>query len=408
MNRSRTNPHPQGHAGSVAFPWLPAMQAPTIEAALRDADSAKVRFRRDAAFALRNAAGDQAAAAVEALRKLLDDPDPAVRALALESLGARRETDVLEAVLRRIDDPDEAVRAAAVESAAVLSFRDPAPVLGLVRHEKPDVRAVACNVLGELGGPGVEDALVAALGDEVAEVRATAAAVLGWWFPGRRSAELRRALDDPDLAVRLAAADNLAWTGDDAGRDVLLRIVQGGVRDEAWEQAFARLVRIARPEDAALIAAHGKWPTRRRRRALALAGLARLGDESARFQLRKWLGHPDAQHRGEALLAVGFARALEFQPEIELEIGRPASPLFQAALLAAVQLAEPSVAAAIVRVANEAAERAVFEELSIAAADLSRALGERAPAELVALASAEFQVQEPGDAPGPGPEPPDA
>ena len=408
MTRSRTTPNPQGHAGSVAFPWLPAMQAPTIEAALRDAEGGKVRFRRDAAFALRDAAGEQAGPAAAALRKLLDDPDAAVRSLALESLGARREPDVLEVVLRKVDDPDEVVRAAAVEVAAVLAAEDPTPVLGLIRNEKPDVRAVACSVLGEHGGPGVEEALAGALGDEVAEVRATAAAVLGWWYPGRHSAELRRALDDPDLAVRLAAADNLAWAGDDAGRDVLVRIVRGGVRDAAWEQAFARLVRIARAEDRELLAAHGKWPSRRRRRALALAGLARLGDEAARFQLRKWLGRPEPQRRGEALLAVGFARALEFQPELELEIGRPGSPLFQAALLAAVQLAEPSLGSTIVRVARETADRAVFEELSVAAADLARVLGDRAPAELAALGDGEFQVREADGEAESGAEPPDA
>ncbi|MBN1770570.1 MAG: HEAT repeat domain-containing protein [Deltaproteobacteria bacterium] len=408
MTRSRTTPNPQGHAGNVAFPWLPAMQAPTIEAALRDAAGARVRFRRDAAFALRDAAGEQAGPAVAALCRLLDDPDGAVRALALESLGVRGAPGVLEAVLRKVDDGDEVVRAAAVEAVAALAASDPAPVLELVRHEKPDVRAAACGELGGLGGPGVEEALVGALGDEVADVRSTAAAVLGWWYPGRHTGELRGALEDADLGVRLVAADHLAWVGDDAGREVLLRIVQGGVRDEIWEQAFARLVRVARPEEAGLLASYGKWPTRRRRRALALAGLARLGDESARFQLRKWLGHPDPRHRGEALLAVGYAGAVEFQPELEQEIARPGSPLFQVALLAAVQMAEPSLGAVIVRTAGEAADRGVFEELSSAAADLARVLGDGAPRELVALAGAEFGGRVPDDGSESGPEPPDA
>lgn len=406
MTRSRTMPNPPGHAGSVAFPWLPAMQAPTIEAALRDVDSPKVRFRRDAAFALRDAAGEQSGAAVAALRKLLDDADAVVRALALESLGVRRETDAFEAVLRKVDDPDEAVRAAAVEAAAAL-VEEPGRLLPLVRHEKPDVRAAACEVLAERGGSDVEQALAAALEDEVAEVRATAAAMLGWWYPGRRPAELRRALEDPDAVVRLAAADGLAWAGDDSGREVLLRIVRGGVRDEVWERAFARLARVARSEDAPLLAANGRWPTGRRRRLLALAGLARLGDESARFHLRKWLSHRDPQRRGEALLAVGLAGAAEFQPEIEQELGRPESPLFPAAVYAAIQLAEPSLAPVLVRTARAAADRAVFEELAAAAADLVRVLGDRAPADLAALAEAEFEARGADGEDGAEPEPAD-
>lgn len=406
MAGSRMTPNPPGHAGNVAFPWLPAMQAPTIEAALRDVDSAKVRFRRDAAFALREAAGEQAAAAVAALRKLLDDADAVVRTLAIESLAVRRATDAFEAVLRKVEDPDEGVRTAAVEAAAALAGA-PEGLLTLVRHEKPDVRAAACEALAELGGPAVEQALAEALGDEVAEVRAAAAAMLGWWYPGRRSAELRRALEDPDVAVRLAAADGLAWAGDDSGRETLREIVRGRVRDEAWERAFARLARVARPEDAPLLAAHGRWPTGRRRRLLALAGLARLGDESARFHLRKWLSHRDARRRGEALLAVGLVGAVEFQPEIEREIGRPESPLFPAAVYAAVQLAEPSLAPVLVCTARETADRAVFEELAAAAADLVRVLGDRAPADLAALAETEFEARGSDGTGGAGPEPAD-
>lgn len=391
--RSPATPNPPGHAGSVAFPWLPAMQPPTIEAALRDVDSAKVRFRRDAAFALRDAVGEQAGPAVAALRKLLDDPDGTVRALAIESLAARGETKALEAVLRKVEDTDEAVRTAAVAAAAALAEGDPAPLLPLMRHEKPDVRATACVALGEVGGPGVEEALAGALGDEVAEVRATAAVMLGWWYPGRRAADLRRALEDPDVTVRLAAADGLAWAGDQSGREVLLEIVRGGVRDEVWDRAFARLARLARPEDAPLLAANGKWPTGRRRRLLALAGLARLGDESARFRLRRWLSHRDTRRRGEALLAVGLAGAAEFQPELEREIERPESPLFAAAVYAAIQLAEPSLASVLVRTARGTADRAVFEELASAAADLARVLGDRAPADLVELSEAEFDAR---------------
>jgi len=129
MPKSRGGRDLQGNPGAVAFPWLPAMRPPTVEAALRDATSTKVRFRRDAAYALRGAEGDQAAAAAEALRRMLGDADVVVRAVAIESLAVRNDTAAREAIAKLVGDADEGVRAAAVEALGELAGDDLAALL---------------------------------------------------------------------------------------------------------------------------------------------------------------------------------------------------------------------------------------------------------------------------------------
>ncbi|MBI5490625.1 MAG: HEAT repeat domain-containing protein [Deltaproteobacteria bacterium] len=391
MSRSRVPPYSLGHPGAVALPWLPAMLAPTVEAALRDAASGKVRFRRDAAFALRNASEPLRDAAVEALRRLLTDPDAPVRALSAESLAALRDTGSRDAVAGLVDDTDDGVRGAAVEALADLAGDDAAPLRRLLTHDRPDVRVRACAALAELGAEGAEEDLVRALDDPSVAARQGAVAALGWWFPGRRNAELRLRLDDPEPGVRLAAADALALVDDDAGLDVLRARLRSGPVDEAWEDALARLSGHAAPTDRELFAAHAKWPTRPRRRALALAGLARLGDEAAAARLAEWLDHRDPQRRAEALLAVGVARLERFRPALEDHLRRPGSPAFHAALVAVVQTADPALAGVVVETARTTADREVFEDLAAAADDLVRLLGDRAPAGLRDLAGASFE-----------------
>ncbi|MBI5502947.1 MAG: HEAT repeat domain-containing protein [Deltaproteobacteria bacterium] len=391
MSRSRVPPYSLGHPGAVALPWLPAMLAPTVEAALRDTASTKVRFRRDAAFALRNAETPQHDAAVAALRRLLSDPDAPVRALSAESLAALRDAASLAAVAPLVDDPDVGVRSAAVEALADLAGDDDAPLRRLLTHDRPDVRARTCAALAELGAEGAEGELVRVLDDPNAVARHGATTALGWWFPRRRSAELHLRLQDPDASVRLAAADALAFVDDDAGLDVLRERLRRGPADETWDDALARLSGRAAPADRPLFAAHAKWPTRPRRRAIALAALARLGDEAAAAKLRTWLEHRDPQRRAEALLAAGSARLERFRTAIEDHIRNPGSPAFHAALAAAVQAAEPALAGALVETARTTADRAVFEDLAAAADDLARVLGDRAPQDLRDLAGASFE-----------------
>jgi HEAT repeat protein len=402
MPKSRPSPDPQGHPGAVALPWLPAMQPPTVEAALRDVDSAKPRFRRDSAFALRRAEGGQTAPAVEALRRLLEDRDAVVRALAVESLGVLGDGPARDAVAKLVEDADPGVRAAAVDALGELAQDDDRSLRSLLSNGHPDVRARACAVLGEAGGDGVEELLAGALKDADAGVRASAVAALGWWYPRRRAEELRNALSDADGDVRLSAADALAFAFDDAGRDVLRTRVEAGPNDEAWNHAFSRLCRIASADDRPLLTARAGWPNRRVRRALALAGLARMGDTEAARRLKEWLAHRDPRRRGEALLAVGFARATGLADAVAAELRRPESPLFETAQIAAVQLGDAGLSDALVETARATADRGVFEELATTAGDLVRLLGADAPQALHELSESEFQAGRGGTERGEG------
>ncbi len=373
------------------MPWLPAMQPPTIEAALRDVNSAKPRFRRDAAEALGRADGDDTARARDALRRLLGDADRSVRAAAAESLGAVGDDSDLAALVRLADDSDEAVRIAAVEAAASVAADPDEVLIRLADHANPVVRITACIELQASSEEAATEALLRRLRDGDALVRAAVVASLCAALPGRHVGTVRAMLSDDDPNVRLAAACGLALARDDSGRNLLLDRVPRRPRDYAWRAALLALARVARPEDAPVLRRFAGWLLPVYVRAVALAGLARVGDAAAEARLRRMAGHRDPRRRAFALLGAGAAGLESFLPEIERDLRHPDSPLFAAALQALVELRTPAAAGVLVAVAREmktAGEEGegAAECFADAAATLARSLGDDAPAELIDLA----------------------
>ncbi|MDI7267530.1 MAG: HEAT repeat domain-containing protein [Myxococcota bacterium] len=367
------------------------MQPPTIEAALRDVNSAKPRFRRDAAEALGRADGDDTARARDALGRLLGDADRSVRVAAAESLGAVGDDSDLDALVRLADDSDEAVRIAAVEAAASVAADPDAALIRLADHASPDVRITACIELRASSEEAAAEALLRRLRDGDARVRAAVVASLCAALPSRHAGAVRAMLSDDDPDVRLAAACGLASARDDSGRNLLLDRVPRRPRDDTWRAALPALARVAHPDDAPVLRRFAGWLPPRGIRAVALAGLARLGDAAAEARLRRMAGHRDPRRRASALLGAGVAGLESFLPEIERDLREPRSALFDVALHALVELRTPAAARTLVAVARELKTagkdgEGVAEYFADAAAAMARSLGDDAPAELIDLA----------------------
>jgi len=141
---------------------------------------------------------------VSALRAQLAAPDSGTAGAAAAALGTIRTPAALDALLDALAlglAPD--VAAAALDAVARHGAERSLPVLvAYAHHRNPGVRAHAVQALGALtASPPAGQALLAALGDEEAEVRGTAGRLLAW----RRDA---RAV--PALLALFASGDEVA------------------------------------------------------------------------------------------------------------------------------------------------------------------------------------------------------
>lgn len=174
----------------------------------------KANVRRNAADLL-GQLGDTASAG--AIAKLLDDPD--TRGGALTALGALKAQDAVSAVV------------------AMLQRRD-----GVKERE----RVLAASTLGAIGGHDAEQALIATLGDDAAQVRFGAQAALEKlkaWAP-----LVPKLLDKTNGHARLHAIAAIGRIGDRGAAPSLVPLLWD---DAAVVRGFAAeaLGRCRRPED---------------------------------------------------------------------------------------------------------------------------------------------------------------
>jgi HEAT repeat protein len=189
--------------------------------------------------------GPPAADAVPALlTRFNDDPDPTVRAISAQALGAIKPTDpaVIKAFIGKLhtDDRDFVIRplsnAAADARAAIPDLieiardtkqppvprweairtlgkigRDSKPavpiLIGALKDNDELVREHAAEALGDIGAPEAIPHLTRALGDEAGRVRRDAVRSLGLFGPAAKSAlpEAEKLLKDSEPLVREAA-----------------------------------------------------------------------------------------------------------------------------------------------------------------------------------------------------------
>jgi HEAT repeat protein len=105
------------------------------------------------------------------------------------------------------DGDQQVAQAAAVALGLTTDERALEPLLAMLTHLDPDVRAEAARGLTYQGSQGARDALFAALTDRDPQVRKTAAFAFGYESDARDARRLARALTAPDPVLRAGAAE---------------------------------------------------------------------------------------------------------------------------------------------------------------------------------------------------------
>ena len=198
--------------------WEEVLDAIALSEQLRHPEAA-VRFRA--------ALDSRARAPVEDLVEVLrTDPEPGVREAATWAIS-QRGTGVSATLGDALSGGDERARHSLAHVLGKL--RDPAAVPALaplLRDEAEQVAAKAAFSLGQVGGAGAAEALIAALGDRRPAVRDEVAAALAR-LDGS-SPLLIEALRDPAPEVRALAAEALGLAREPAGAGPLADLLRDG------------------------------------------------------------------------------------------------------------------------------------------------------------------------------------
>lgn len=317
---------------------------------------------------------ERGAAVTDALVRALDDPDPAVRAVAAFGLGLRADPASAEALLRAMKDVDELVRARAVEAA------------------------------GRLEDPAVREEVMYAINDPSPRVRARAVAAPAGWDPtspaaavvdsaltnlaSRAPGELRR--------DRLGLEDGIAFAVEPEDEEVVWRALYSLSRRRSaraelpyrlWSAPPAPVeARIFAVRGLGWLEAPGPEATDALRSALldpdwrvaveAATGLSRLPDAASIPPLEGALAHPVTGVRVSAAAALG---AFSEQRRLALPLLEgalaDASPSVRGAALVALARLFPVESAARLEARSRDASPTVRKAVAEAATRLSAPAG---------------------------------
>jgi len=148
---------------------------------------------------------------VPALEEAVHDPNPDVRAAALQALRVLAGREAMPNLVRALEaDPDAVVRWQAAVELEALRAPEALPALQAgLRDRDPLVRASAVEALRGVGDPSAVPAVSTRLRDAAIVVRRSAADALGALGDPTAASALGRALRDPDPDVRRLAARSL-------------------------------------------------------------------------------------------------------------------------------------------------------------------------------------------------------
>lgn len=201
-------------------------------------------------------------------------------------------------------------------------------VARLVGADEMKVRKEACATLALLRTDADFDAspqLLAALGDEAAQVRQEAAAALGDLRVGRASGPLRRLLDDSHPAVRFEAAYALSALGDASGRAALEDALSSpafrafaieGLRKLGDPASLPHLLKLAKG-----------WTTPWPEQLAAWAAAAALGEPRAESELERRATRGRHEVRAYATYLIGYARLRALKPVVDRLAAEPRSKI---------------------------------------------------------------------------------
>jgi HEAT repeat protein len=302
-------------------PFFPPL-APKFGAALRDVDSGDPRARSAAAESLGRPPEGREREAAEALRPLVDDPNAAVRAAAMASLGQLKDREALDAIVGRFEDGDPTVRQVALIAAADLGDPGAVPALRrMLESPHPEVRFQAVASLATLAPEEAARELPRLAEDPDPEVRAHLADALGSLEDPRTAAALAALLEDPAVTVRRAAAIALGRIGDARAVPALVEALDDPERcfEAAW--ALGELGASEAREPLARLANAFLKPLAVK--AAAAAALVRLDDPRGVPVLRGVLTALRSDARSYAVQLVGELGLAELAPEVAKLAARP-------------------------------------------------------------------------------------
>jgi hypothetical protein len=183
--------------------------------------------------------GDMGSArAAGPLLAALGDPKREVRAAAARSLGALQCVEAVEPLVDALVH-GRVPRAVAGQALLTIGSASRDRLRGLVHDPDPEVRAVAVELLGLVGDATDAPFVASHLRDSAAEVRAKAARALGRLGAEEAAASLRRTLDDRIPFVRATAAIALGMIADREAGTALLQQASRDQFDPAHAAAYA-------------------------------------------------------------------------------------------------------------------------------------------------------------------------
>jgi len=184
----------------------------SITNALEDQLKDKNKMVRSAALgALANRPGN---VNIEAVSKLLVDPDLDVQGKAVDMMIHINHPDTVKYLAEALKDESEYSRRAAVEVLNAIGTVDSVKqLLDVLKDDDWWVRSRAGDALAEIGGPKVVESVVALISDKDKEIRRTAIEILNATKDEAAVDHLIKATGDADWWVRERAVDALAKIG---------------------------------------------------------------------------------------------------------------------------------------------------------------------------------------------------
>jgi HEAT repeat protein len=280
--------------------------------------------------------------AQETLVAGLHDESWRVRRAAADGLTRVPEREkVVERLISVLGERDETgARNAAAESLAGMGPEAVGPLVRLLGHVDPDQRKFAADILGQLGQPQAEDALVQAMiQDTDLNVRVAAAEALGRVGGKVAARALERILYDPEPLLQLSALESLAALRHPPPLPEVVRLLGNPTLKRSAYRVLGLVPQVAATE----LVCRGLGAESRSTREAALVA---LGTQAG-------LAEPSLRPEMEAAVrlalkrlpeAVGWVASALESDDIELKAG---------ALVAAAALREPQLAPLVAEVAQE-------------------------------------------------------
>ncbi|HEX7898683.1 MAG TPA: HEAT repeat domain-containing protein [Planctomycetota bacterium] len=294
------------------------------------------RTENEKMWVCRTAASQAYGSAGIEIVRLLDDPSERVKSAAMQALIELRSPEAVPLLLQKIKDGPEESRPQAEQLLVMMAASVPLPkLIELLKSESPRLRVAGVRALGGAGqeSDDAATAVLPALGDTDAGVRAAALAVVAGFRKRDTAPRLLPLLRDPVAVVRQEAARALGALGA-REQAVEIRPLLADAEPAVRVAAVAALSELGDAAAAGAIAVLVRDPQDLVRREAARA-LVDLGATDSAASLRPLLKDNSDELRLLAVWALGHLRALDAAPEIEALLGH-AEPAFRASAAAAL------------------------------------------------------------------------